>query len=100
MRRYVRYHITAARHFRSRVCKEMKSRHPCFLLAGGRIAIDAQEAVHTDLSFCDSRISHATQTANIIRLDGYIVLPGLINAHDHLEFGMFPRRGSGPYPNW
>ncbi|HZU08359.1 MAG TPA: amidohydrolase family protein [Pseudacidobacterium sp.] len=78
----------------------MKSRHPCLLLAGGRIAIDAQEAVHTDLSVCDSRISHATQTANIIRLDGYIVLPGLINAHDHLEFGMFPRLGSGPYPNW
>src|SRR5207249_3380361 len=26
-------------------------------------------------------------------------LPGLINAHDHLEFNLFPRLGRGPYPN-
>src|SRR5439155_11568458 len=26
-------------------------------------------------------------------------LPGLINAHDHLEFGLFPRLGKGPYCN-
>jgi cytosine/adenosine deaminase-related metal-dependent hydrolase len=28
------------------------------------------------------------------------VLPGLINAHDHLEFSLFPRLGSGPYHNF
>jgi cytosine/adenosine deaminase-related metal-dependent hydrolase len=78
----------------------MKFGLQCLLLTGGRIAIDALEAVRADLSVCDGKISHATQTANIIRLDGHIVLPGLINAHDHLEFGMFPRLGSGPYPNW
>jgi len=27
------------------------------------------------------------------------VLPGLINAHDHLEFNLFPQLGRGPYPN-
>jgi cytosine/adenosine deaminase-related metal-dependent hydrolase len=27
------------------------------------------------------------------------VFPGLINAHDHLEFALFPRLGAGPYPN-
>lgn len=27
------------------------------------------------------------------------VLPGLINAHDHLEFNLFPRLGRGPYRN-
>ena len=26
-------------------------------------------------------------------------MPGLINAHDHLEFNLFPRLGRGPYPN-
>ena len=30
---------------------------------------------------------------------GYMVLPGLINAHDHLEFNLYPRLGNGPYPN-
>jgi cytosine/adenosine deaminase-related metal-dependent hydrolase len=28
-----------------------------------------------------------------------LILPGLINAHDHLEFNLFPRLGKGPYPN-
>jgi cytosine/adenosine deaminase-related metal-dependent hydrolase len=27
------------------------------------------------------------------------IFPGLINAHDHLEFALFPRLGQGPYPN-
>ena len=34
-----------------------------------------------------------------MNLDGYHILPGLINAHDHLDFNLFPRLGSGPYPN-
>lgn len=36
-----------------------------------------------------------------LRIDtgGYMVLPGLINAHDHLEFNLYPRLGRGPYPN-
>ena len=32
-------------------------------------------------------------------LDGLCVMPGLVNAHDHLEFALFPRLGRGPYPN-
>jgi len=32
-------------------------------------------------------------------LRGLQILPGLINAHDHLQFALFPRLGSGPYPN-
>lgn len=34
-----------------------------------------------------------------MNLDGYHLLPGLINAHDHLDFNLFPRLGCGPYPN-
>jgi len=32
-------------------------------------------------------------------LSGYYVFPGLINAHDHLEFSLFPNLGDGPYQN-
>jgi len=32
-------------------------------------------------------------------LDGLRILPGLINAHDHLEFALFPRLGQRRYAN-
>ena len=32
-------------------------------------------------------------------LAGHVVLPGLVNAHDHLEFNLFPLLGHGPYAN-
>ena len=46
-------------------------------------------------------ITGETQTGRkeTINLSGYILLPGLINAHDHLEFALFPNLGVGPYLN-
>jgi ubiquinone/menaquinone biosynthesis C-methylase UbiE/cytosine/adenosine deaminase-related metal-dependent hydrolase len=35
-----------------------------------------------------------------LNLEGYLILPGLINAHDHLEFALFPRLGKGGYQNF
>jgi len=46
-----------------------------------------------------SRHEKSTSTTCTIDLPGYLLLPGLINAHDHLEFGLFPNLGAGPYQN-
>jgi len=38
-------------------------------------------------------------TPTNLDLSGHVVLPGLINAHDHLEFNLFPQLVRCPYPN-
>ncbi len=35
-----------------------------------------------------------------IDLSGFLLLPGFVNAHDHLEFALFPRMGNPPYRNY
>jgi len=72
---------------------------------GARLALGAEEAISADVVIHDSRIGSigVIRTAAIsatkasVDLTGYLLMPGLINAHDHLEFGLFPRLGHGPY---
>jgi cytosine/adenosine deaminase-related metal-dependent hydrolase len=40
------------------------------------------------------------KSLRVVNLKDHLILPGLINAHDHLHFGIFPRLGQGPYPSW
>jgi cytosine/adenosine deaminase-related metal-dependent hydrolase len=61
------------------------------ILRGARVALGPNEAVQRDIVLRGSRVS--------LDLRRYLILPGLINAHDHLEFNLYPRLGRGPYAN-
>ena len=45
------------------------------------------------IAFPESKVSTAPR---LLDLSGYTLLPGLINAHDHLEFALFPNLGRTP----
>ncbi len=60
-------------------------------LCGVRVALGPNRTERRDLEISGSRGS--------LDLRGYLILPGLINAHDHLEFNLYPRLGRGPYAN-
>jgi cytosine/adenosine deaminase-related metal-dependent hydrolase len=71
-------------------------------LTGARVALDAIRTESIGLKIDSGRIlpfDSRVETDTEIDLTGYLLLPGLINAHDHLEFNLFPRLGKGPYPN-
>jgi cytosine/adenosine deaminase-related metal-dependent hydrolase len=71
-------------------------------LSGARVALTATHAERIDLGIRGSRIlpfDSAPDKSIEFDLTGHLLLPGLINAHDHLEFNLFPRLGRGPYPN-
>lgn len=72
------------------------------ILANARVARNATETAATTVEIRRGKIFFLPtrpKAAPQLDLSGYLLLPGLINAHDHLEFNLFPRLGCGPYPN-
>jgi SAM-dependent methyltransferase len=79
-------------------------------LRGGRFALGPSDSFSGEMRISNSRIEclstreRAVRSPNVsnssIDLYGLLVLPGLINAHDHLEFALFPRLGKGGYKNF
>ncbi len=71
------------------------------------ISVGPEARIRGTLCISDARItalgvdsgSPAPTSNSAIDLNGFLLLPGLINAHDHLEFALFPRLGAGEYAN-
>jgi cytosine/adenosine deaminase-related metal-dependent hydrolase len=78
---------------------------PHLRLKGGNLVLPSG-VVQADLLIQDGHIvaiQHSSGTPreeHVVDVSGLLVLPGLINAHDHLEFNCFPRLGEpGAYTN-
>ncbi len=72
-----------------------------FTLSSARVAFGPSIAIGTSVTVEQDRFVSVgcEEMSRQIDLSGYMLLPGLINAHDHLEFGLFPRLGRGGYRN-
>ena len=80
------------------------------LIHGARCATGPHESERCLLEMTDGRIQRILREgdrdeANLadrfaLDLHGFLVLPGLINAHDHLDFSLFPRMAAPPYRNY
>ena len=71
------------------------------ILRGARVALGPASARNIDITIRGSRIAKLgdSRARDAMDLSGHLILPGLINAHDHLSFNLFPLLGSPPYPN-
>ena len=76
-------------------------------LTGAPIALGPDAWSEGTLRIEEGHIASMRENNNssipVLDLSDYVILPGLINAHDHLEFGLFPNLGrsatSSPYQN-
>jgi hypothetical protein len=80
------------------------------LVHGGRCAIGPRETVRASIQIAGGRVTYilsdmsllptSTWDCTEIDLRGFLILPGLINAHDHLEYALFPKLANPPYRNY
>ncbi|MFC5862376.1 amidohydrolase family protein [Acidicapsa dinghuensis] len=78
-----------------------------FTLYGARYVKGPWESIAATIQIRAGSIADISQTLchgpisrNDIDLDGFLLMPGLINAHDHLAFALFPKLGNPPYRNY
>lgn len=70
------------------------------ILAGARVALSGTQARRMDIEIRRGKIIELRPSGPAAGdLAGYLILPGLINAHEHLSFNLFPLLGNPPYRN-
>lgn len=84
--------------------------HGPLLIHGARCALGAMESTRASIRIVDGWVTHflreqpstpaAGSFCTEIDLQGFLVMPGLVNAHDHLQFALHPRLGDPPYRNY
>lgn len=80
------------------------------VIHGARLAFGPHEAANALVKIAAGRIDRIQTSApsrsstafgaHEIDLTGFLVMPGLINAHDHLGLALFPRMAASLYPNY
>ena len=80
------------------------------VLRGIRYAIGPRDTIHGSVEIAEGRIARIRQerTASCVTasrgieidLSGFMIIPGLVNAHDHLHFALHPNLGNPPYRNY
>ena len=77
-------------------------------IQGAYCAFGPRERQRASVEIIDGHITriaknHDTtlgEAAGAIDLTGYLLMPGFINAHDHLQFALHPRIADPPYQNY
>jgi cytosine/adenosine deaminase-related metal-dependent hydrolase len=80
------------------------------VIRGTCYADGPRESVPVSIQITGGRVTHiladrsssstAASRCPDIDLSGFLLMAGLINAHDHLEFALFPRLADPPYRNY
>lgn len=79
------------------------------VIHGGRCALGPEETIEASIEVTAGRITRignqpgrrrSRSACARLDLSGFLLLPGLINAHDHLQFSLFPRLANPPYRNY
>lgn len=83
---------------------------PTSRIRGARCALGPRETAYASITTTGDRITaivsfatplHDPQSySSDIDLTGFLLLPGFVNAHDHLEFALFPRLGNPNYRSY